>query len=152
MMMLRRISIRALQSMLLVLVGYAFVWLMTADVREQMFTTQLPDMGESGSRILDLVLFCVPGMLLFVLLGSFVRKPRRLGALFATVATLSAWLLGNLFSQAFGNTWSSVEIVVLLLVNLHWWLLALVPGLVLLFALDRFASKAGSYDESDTRL
>lgn len=135
--MLRRVSIRTAQSLLLVLVGYAFVWLMTAYVREQTFTTQLPDMGESGSSTIDLVLFCVPGMLLFVLLGSFVRKPRRLGGLFAVLAALSAWLLCNLFSRAFGNTWTEGEIVVLLVSNLHWWLLALVPGLGLLFALER---------------
>lgn len=150
--MLRLIMVRALQSLCLVLVGYVFVWLMTAGVREQTFTTQLPDMGESGSRIVDLVLFCVPAMLLFVILGSFVRQRRTLGAVFAALAALSAWLLCQLFAQAFGNTWSSAEITVLLMVNLHWWLLALAPGLLLMLALDRFASKAGSYNESNVRL
>lgn len=151
-MIVRRVLIRTLQSMLLVLVGYAFIWLMTAGVREQTFTTALPDMGESGSRIVDLMFFCAPGMLLFVLLGSLVRKPRRLGALFAVLATLSAWLLCDLFAGAFGNTWSSIEIVGLLLMNLHWWLMALVPGMFLLFKLDRFASKAGSCKQSVTPL
>ncbi|NER60643.1 hypothetical protein G3435_12890 [Pseudomonas sp. MAFF212428] len=59
------------------------------------------------------------------------------GGLFAVLAALSAWLLCNLFSRAFGNTWTEGEVVVLLVSNLHWWLLALVPGLGLLFALER---------------
>ena len=135
--MLRLIMTRVLQSTVLVLVGYVFVWLMTASVREQTFTTQLPDMGELGSRNVDVVLMCLPGMLLFVLLGSFIHQRRRLGTVFAVLAALTAWLLCSVFSRAFGNTWSEGEIVVLLVFNLHWWVLALVPGLGLLFALER---------------
>ena len=95
--------------------------------QEQTFTTQLPDMGELGSRNVDVVLMCLPGMLLFVLLGSFIHQRRRLGTVFAVLAALTAWLLCSVFSRAFGNTWTEGEIVVLLVSNLHWWLLALVP-------------------------
>ncbi|MFF3701115.1 MULTISPECIES: hypothetical protein [Pseudomonas] len=151
-MRVRLLLIRALQSMGLVLVGYLFILAMTASLRETPFSMSLPYLGDSDNSALDLALFCVPGMLLFVLLGSTIRRRRVLGGVFAAVAAVSAWLLCELFSTAFGNTWSTSEVLGLLVLNLHWWLLALVPGLMLLFALERFASKAGSYKGSGIRL
>ncbi|MCP3748787.1 hypothetical protein [Pseudomonas sp. SBB6] len=136
--MLRLFCVRLLQSLGLALVAYLFVCLMTASMREEPFSLTLPEISQpDGNSAFDLLLFSLPGQLLFVLVGCFIHRRRLLGRGFALFAALTALLQCLLFANAFGNTWSTAEIFGLLGFNLHWLLVALVPGLAWLFGLER---------------
>lgn len=135
--MMRRLAIRALQSLGLIPVAYLFVCLMSAGFGHS-FSLALPEVAApDGSSVVELLLFTVPGQLLFVLLACFFSKRHWLLAVFALCATLTAWLQCLLFADAFGNTWSSAEIAGLLGYNLPWLLAALAPGLALLLVTER---------------
>lgn len=139
-MKLRKLGVRLLQSLGLVLVAYLFVCLMTASVRQSAFAFELPGLIEPDSNSgRELLLFCVPGQLLFVLLGCFFRRPGLLIGAYLLAATTTALLQCQLFAEAFGSTWSNAEIFGLLAVNLPSLLLALAPGLALLWGLERIS-------------
>ncbi|WP_422422385.1 hypothetical protein [Pseudomonas sp. GZD-222] len=130
-------TLRLLQSLGLVLIAYLFVCLMTAEITQSSFSLKLPSLIDPGSdSTIELLLFTVPGQLLFLLLGCFIHRRRLLGSAFVLLATMPALLQCLLFAETFGNTWSSTEILGLLGFNLPWLLLALVPGLALLMALE----------------
>ena len=136
--MLRLFCVRLLQSLGLALVAYLFVCLMTASMREAPFSLTLPEISQpDGNSAVDLLLFSLPGQLLFVLVGCFILRRRLLGRGFVLFAALTALLQCLLFANAFGNTWSTAEIFGLLGFNLHWLVVALVPGLAWLFGLER---------------
>ncbi|QHF30599.1 MULTISPECIES: hypothetical protein [Pseudomonas] len=136
--MLRLFCVRLLQSLGLALVAYLFVCLMTASMREEPFSLTLPEISQpDGNSAVDLLLFSLPGQLLFVLVGCFIHRRRLLGRGFVLFAALTALLQCLLFANAFGNTWSTAEIFGLLGFNLHWLVVALVPGLAWLFGLER---------------
>ena len=136
--MIRLFCVRLLQSLGLALVAYLFVCLMTASMREAPFSLTLPEISQpDGNSAVDLLLFSLPGQLLFVLVGCFIHRRRLLGGVFALFAALIALLQCLLFADAFGNTWSTAEIFGLLGFNLHWLVVALVPGLAWLFGLER---------------
>jgi len=129
---LRLLATRALQSLGLTPVAYLFVCLLSASLGSP-FSLRLPDIAApDGNSLLELLIFTVPGQLLFMLSGSFCKNRRWLVGLFALCATLVAWLQCLLFADAFGNTWSTTEIAGLMGYNLPWLLLALAPGLALL--------------------
>ncbi|MDD1017297.1 hypothetical protein [Pseudomonas rubra] len=136
--MIRLFPIRLLQSLGLAPVAYLFVCLMTAGMSGEALSLTLPDVSQpDGNSIFDLLLFSLPGQLLFLLVGCFIHRQRLLSSVFMLFAALIALLQCLLFSQAFGNTWSTAEIFGLLGFNLHWLLLALVPGLAWLIGLER---------------
>ncbi|UVL23914.1 hypothetical protein [Pseudomonas donghuensis] len=111
---------------------------MTASMREEPFSLTLPEISQpDGNSAVDLLLFSLPGQLLFVLVGCFIHRRRLLGRGFVLFAALTALLQCLLFANAFGNTWSTAEIFGLLGFNLHWLVVALVPGLAWLFGLER---------------
>ncbi|WP_225935830.1 hypothetical protein [Pseudomonas fakonensis] len=131
-MTLRLLATRALQSLGLIPVAYLFVCLLGASFGEP-FSLRLPDIAApDGNSLVELLIFTVPGQLLFMLPGIFCKNRRWLAGLFALCATQVAWLQCLLFADAFGNTWSTTEIAGLLGYNLPWLLLALAPGLALL--------------------
>lgn len=111
---------------------------MTATIRQTVFSLELPDLGEPDSNsVVETLLFTVPGLLLFLLLAHSCRKHRTLIALFGLAAVVTALLQCMLFAQCFGNTWSTREILGLLLYNIPSLLLALAPGVVWLLAAER---------------
>lgn len=134
----RLITARLLQSLGLIPVAYAFVCLMTATIRQTALSLQLPDLGEPDSNsMVEMLLFTVPGLLLFLLLAYQCRKRRTLIVLFGLAAVATALLQCMLFAQCFGNTWSTSEILGLLLFNMPLLLLALAPGVAWLLAAER---------------
>ncbi|PWB31279.1 hypothetical protein DCO48_17520 [Pseudomonas sp. SDI] len=139
---MRRLFTRVLQSLGLALVGYLYVCLSSARLANEAFTLELPYLGEpQSSSTVELLIFSAPGMLLFVLLGSLVRRHLALIAAFISLASASAFLLCQLFAESAGATWSSVEIVMLFAYQLPWLLLALLPGLIWLLALERWPGR-----------
>ncbi|CAK9892573.1 MULTISPECIES: hypothetical protein [Pseudomonas] len=136
--MIRLFCLRLLQSLGLILVAYLFVCLMSASMREMPFSLTLPEISQpDNNSAVELLLFALPGQLLFLLAGCFIHKQRLLSGGFVLFAALTALLQCLLFADAFGNTWSTAEIFGLLGFNLHWLLLALVPGLAWLIGLER---------------
>lgn len=136
----RLVTARLLQSLGLIPVAYAFVCLMTAAIRQTAFSLELPDLGEPDSNSAgEMLLFTVPGLLLFLLLACHRCKRRTLIALFGLAAVLTALLQCMLFAQCFGNTWSTREILGLLLFNNPSLLLALAPGVAWLLAAERLS-------------
>ncbi|MCE1116975.1 MULTISPECIES: hypothetical protein [Pseudomonas] len=115
---------------------------MTATIRQTAFSLELPDLGEPDSHsVFEMLLFTVPGLLLFLLLFLLLacncRKRRTLIALFGLASVVTALLQCMLFAQCFGSTWSTSEILGLLLFNSPSLLLALGPGVVWLLAAER---------------
>ncbi|ROL76140.1 hypothetical protein [Pseudomonas vranovensis] len=136
--MIRLFCLRLLQSLGLVLVAYLFVCLLTAGMSGEPFSLKLPDISQpDGNSAVDLLLFSLPGQLLLLLAGCFIHRQRLLALAFVLSAALTAWLQCLIFADAFGNTWSTAEIVGLLVFNLHWLVVALVPGLAWLIGLER---------------
>lgn len=136
-MSLRLLVTRALQSLGLIPVAYLFVCSLGASF-DRPFNLSLPHIGApDGNSLLELLIFTLPGQLLFLLLGSFCRQRRWVGGLFTLCATLVAWLQCLRFAEAFGNTWSTAELAGLLGYNLHGLLFALAPGLALLLLAER---------------
>ena len=121
------------------MVAYLFVCLMTADISQASFSLGLPNLIEPNSNsTVELLLFTVPGQLLFLLVGYFVHRTLLLNGAFVLFATVTGLLQCMLFAETFGNTWNTTEILGLLGLNLRWLLLALIPGLALLAALERW--------------
>ncbi|MDD0973432.1 hypothetical protein [Pseudomonas fontis] len=140
--MVRRLLTRVLQSVGLPLVGYLYICLSSARLAHEAFTLELPYLVEPQSNSsIELLIFSAPGMLLFVLLGCLVRRHLALIAAFIILAGASAFLLCQLFAESAGATWSSLEIVSLFAYQLPWLLLALVPGLIWLLALERWPGR-----------
>ncbi|MHA6162387.1 hypothetical protein ACX3X6_16095 [Pseudomonas sichuanensis] len=111
---------------------------MTAAIRQTAFSLELPDLGEPDSNsATEMLLFTVPGLLLFLLPACNCRKRRTLIALFGLAAVATALLQCMLFAQSFGSTWSTSEILGLLLFNIPLLLFALAPGVAWLLAAER---------------
>lgn len=136
----RLITARLLQSLGLIPVAYAFVCLMTAVIRQTTFSLELPDLGEPDSNsAVEMLLFTVPGLLLFLLLACNCRKRHALITLFGLSAMVTALLQCMLFAQSFGNTWSTSELLGLLLFNIPLLLPALAPGVAWLLVAERLS-------------
>ncbi|MEG0861482.1 MAG: hypothetical protein RSD81_21330 [Pseudomonas sp.] len=136
---MRSFTLRVLQSLGVILVAYLFVCLMTADITQASFSLELPSLIEPDSNsVVELLLFAVPGQLLFLLVSRFIHRPLLLNGAFVLFATMTVLLQCMLFAETFGNTWNITEILGLLGFNLRWLLLALIPGLALLAALERW--------------
>ncbi|WP_045180367.1 hypothetical protein [Pseudomonas sp.] len=134
---MRRFTVRLLQSLGLAPVAYLFVCLINASIGQTPFGLALPSMVDPDSNsMVELLLFTAPGQLLFLLASCFIHSRRLLCGAFVLSATLTMLLQCLLFAQTFGATWSSAEILGLWVINLPWLLLALIPGLGLLIALD----------------
>lgn len=128
-----RVARRLLQSLGLPLMAYLFICLMTAQIRQASFSLTLPSLGEPDSNsALELLLLSLPGQLLFVLAGCFTHRRRLLGV-FLLAASITALLQCLVFAQCFGTTWSTAETFILLASNAPALLLALLPGLALLY-------------------
>lgn len=133
----RRLITRLLQSAGLALVGYLYICLSSTRLANEAFTLELPYLVEPQSNsTLELLVLCAPAMLLFVLLGCFVRRPLAIVSAFIILAGASAFLLCQLFSVTGGATWSSLEIATLFIYQMPWLLLALIPGLIWLLLLE----------------
>ncbi|MGR3995362.1 hypothetical protein [Pseudomonas sp. 1121_17] len=127
-----RVARRLLQSLGLPLMAYLFICLMTAQIRQASFS--LPSLGEPDSNsALELLLLSLPGQLLFVLAGCFTHRRRLLLGVFLLAASITALLQCLVFAQCFGTTWSTAETFILLASNAPALLLALLPGLALLY-------------------
>lgn len=138
---MRLFALRLLQSLGLILVAYVFVCLMAANIGQTPFSFELPNLIDPDSNsAVELLLFTVPGLLLFLLAGCFIHRLGALSGAFVIAAAVVALLQCLLFAEAFGNTWSNTEIFGLLGFNLHYLLLAVIPGLILLAALERWPS------------
>ncbi|MCE0913982.1 MULTISPECIES: hypothetical protein [unclassified Pseudomonas] len=132
------LTARLLQGLGLILVAYLFVCLMTAGLRQTGFSLELPDLVEPDSNsALELLLFAVPGLLLFLLFGCFIRNRRTLIHTYVLLAIMVAQLQCLNFAESYGSTWSGLELVMLLGMNTHWLLLALIPGLALLLGIEQ---------------
>ncbi|WP_225923091.1 hypothetical protein [Pseudomonas xantholysinigenes] len=130
---------RLLQAPGLVLGAYLFICLMSAGIRDADFSLALPELVDPNSNsTVELVLLTVPGLLLFLLIGALAKKRRNIIATFVLIGMLNAWLQCLLFAECFGSTWSGTEILLLLGVNTPWLMLALLPGLSMLVATERW--------------
>lgn len=131
---------RLLQSLGLPLMAYLFICLMTAQIRQASFSLTLPSLGEPDSNsALELLLLSLPGQLLFVLAGCFTHRRRLLIGVFLLAASITALLQCLVFAQCFGTTWSTAETFILLASNAPALLLALVPGLALLYNTEQLS-------------
>jgi hypothetical protein len=111
-----------------------FIALLTGNLRQQRLTLEWPQLIDSSDHALSaLLIAAVPGMLTFVLAGAFLRRKASLVAAFICCALLTCIFAAALFAPAFGNTWSTREIILELLVaQLHLVVLALLPGTLLI--------------------
>lgn len=135
---MRRLITRLVQSLGLALVAYLFVCLMATSLRQTAFSLALPELVEPTSNsTVELLLLTLPAQLLFVLAGCWMAGRAAIIAAFVLLGAGVAWLQCMLFAESFGNTWSNTEVLLLLGVNLHWLLLALIPGLALLLGAER---------------
>ncbi|WP_252091550.1 hypothetical protein [Pseudomonas sp. MWU13-3659] len=134
---------RLLQGLGLILVAYLFVCLMTASLKQTGFSLELPYLVEPNSNsALELLLFTAPVQLMFLLLGCFIHSRRTLIGVFVLLAIIVAQLQCVNFAESYGSTWSDLERVMLLGVNAHWLLLALIPGLALLLGVERLRKQS----------
>lgn len=146
-MKLRGFGLRLLQGFSLMLVAYLFVCLMTANVSQSPLSFELPTLVEpDSSSTLELLLFSVPGQLLFLLTGSFIHRRRVLIGVYAGAASITLLLQCLLFAETFGSTWSRAEIAGLLAFNLPSGLIALAPGLALVCALEYLSRARQSHN------
>lgn len=135
----RLIIVRCLQSLGLVLVAHLFICLINASLGQTPLSLTLPSLIDPDSNsTVELLLFTLPAQLLFLLATRCVHRLGSLNGVFALIGTMTALVQCLVFAEAFGNTWSATEIVGLLGFNLHYLLLAMIPGLSLLMALERW--------------
>ncbi len=114
-----------------------FISLLTGSLRQQRLTLEWPQLIDSNDySVSALLIATVPGMLAFLLAGTFLRRKTMLVIAFICSALLACTFAAALFAQAFGNTWSTREII-LELVIAHWHLvaLALLPGTLMISVL-----------------
>lgn len=119
--------------------AYLFVCLMHASIGQSPFSLKLPNLIDPDSNsCVELLLLTLPGQLLFVLAACFIHRPALLSATFIMVGGVIALGQCLVFAEVFGNTWSLTEVVRLFGFNLQYLLLALIPGVSLLLALEHW--------------
>lgn len=137
-----RSLILLLQSLGIALAVALFIGLLTGELRHQRLLLEWPQLIEADSQpLLEIILLALPSMLLFVLLGHFVRARAARYVGFVLLGELAAFFAVQVFAQAFGATWTVAEISELLLAHLHLLVLALLPGLLLIGASDLIAAR-----------
>lgn len=102
-----------------------------------------PQLVEPGSQsLLEILLLSLPSMLLFVLLGHWLKARPAQYASFLALGALAAFFAAARFAEAYGSTWTLGEIVrTLLLAHGHLLALALLPGALLIAAVHRLADQ-----------
>ena len=116
-----------------------FISLLTGSLRQQRLTLEWPQLIDSSDySVSALLIATVPSMLAFLLAGAFLRRKAMLVIAFICCALLACTFAAALFAQAFGNTWSTREIILeLVIAHLHLVALALLPGTLLIGVLDQ---------------
>jgi hypothetical protein len=136
---MRRSGTLLLASLAIIPGTALFIGLLTGSLRQQRLTLEWPHLiDSSGYAISELLIAAVPGMLAFLLAGAFLRHKALLVVAFICCALLACTFAAALFAQAFGNTWSTREIILeLVIAHLHLVALALLPGTLLITLLGQ---------------
>jgi hypothetical protein len=135
---MRRLATVLLASLAIAPSAALFVTLLTGSLRQQRLALEWPELiDSSGGATAELLVAALPGMLILLLASRLLRGRLLLIAAFVGCALLACICAAFTFAQAFGNTWSSGEILLeLVLAQLHLIALALLPGTLLVALLS----------------
>ncbi|MEO4049072.1 hypothetical protein AAFN46_18545 [Pseudomonas sp. CAU 1711] len=114
-----------------------FIALLTGSLRQGRLALEWPTLIDGvGYAMPEILLAAAPGMLIFLAASRHLRSRVARLALFAGCALLACAIAAILFAQAFGNTWSTMEILLeLVAAQLDLIALAALPGALLVAAL-----------------
>ncbi|WP_277373970.1 hypothetical protein [Pseudomonas sp. AA-38] len=135
--------LRLLQASLLLPTTALFIGLLTYRLQERGLGLAWPlPVEPDGHVAMELALACLPAFVLFLLAGAgglLRRHGSLVMLLFGLCATFAAYCAVNLLASAYGNTWTTGEIVRgLFLTQLPLLCLASLPGLAVAALLERF--------------
>lgn len=132
------------QGMGIPLVAGLFICAVTGELRQQRLTLEWPQLPDSNTPSVELLLLSLPCILAYVGLAGLLHKPLWRAASFVLLAGLAAYFNSAVFAQAFGNTWTQSEIFFgLMLQHLHLLAMALLPGLLLWWLVGALGTAVG---------
>lgn len=127
-----RFCLILLQSLAIPLTAGLFLCAVTGDLQQQRLVLEWPYLIDSYHPALDILGLSLPGILLYALLASLLRRRAVQATGLLVLTLLTSYSTMQAFATVFGNTWTPAEVFFELYVAyLHLLALALLPGLLL---------------------